>query len=505
MATAEAPLASVGAPAAAPSTGGTESSSAASSSTESTQSASVSTGAETSSEPIRPEQGEGSAAFLQRVIAEKNKAAAAEPAKPAEPKPAEKPAEVKPAVEQPKKGEEPKPATENKTGDEKPEATVEEDPFELEPRAPLEPSKLAATLRENPELAKQLDALGIKDSVFANARLAQKAARYEQHFSSPDDAAAAAEMSSNFGRLSEMFVGATDKESTRNLLKEFQKFSYVLDDDGNAVVDPTSRLPLTDGSVARFMDNVVDLYFDYKEAEAKRTGDENLLAAVETFRESTRGTSPAERDDLTEEQRVEAERLKTEKEEWARTQQADADRKHNEFETKVATSIEDEVGKMVNQLVDHTDLTDFNRQYVIDQIKEGIYDKLRVNPRFYAQRDKLAARPMSEKTMQARVGLAARYAKDVRNAVAAEVFKKANIRLKDQAAAAKSAADTRSQASRSDIKTGAQPPAPVKPPTIQELHQEIIRDYKAKNSGRDPSTAQMFQLVAEKKKRLGMR
>lgn len=435
--------------------------------------------------------------FAEKAAAEKDKPAAAPAAPAAEPKPGE---EV-PAVEKP---------AEDKPADDKdakqPDAAAEEEtPFEIEPQAPLPPTKLTELVKNAPpEVQAWLDANpDAKNSLYANARLASKVAKYEQHFESPEEAGDAVQDAKMYAELVQGFTGATGLPETRTLLGKIMELSYLRDDDGNVMVDPDSKAPLADGSVGRFMDNVLGLALDYYGGRAKNLNNEDLAAAVDTLKavREGRGTGSADQEDLTETQKAEAQRLKTEREDLDRTKTAENNRKYDEFERGVAVDTDKEVDKFLGSILDKTDLSDFNRKYVQDQIKEKVWAAVKDNPRFITQRDRLGQRAMGAKTRQERIALAMKYAKPTVEKLAREEFRRAGIRLKSQGDARKAASDAREAASRSEQKGAGQPAAPATLPKAGDLEEQVRQEYAKANNGREPSSAQILQGVMERKRK----
>jgi hypothetical protein len=347
--------------------------------------------------------GEHSQAFIQRRMKEKAAQAAAAPAEVAAPPKKDEPAAPKVEGADEKKdevveaGKEPAKEPVKEAVAAKEEADDEE--FSLDPLGPLPTKDLAVALEKNPELSAALEKAGIdRNTLFATARLAQRTAKYDELFNGDLDAAKQAHQDAgSFGELSEMFTDADSPDKTRGLLGKFMEFSYQLDEEGHPLLDPATKQPLTDGSVGRFMDNVLALVLDFQGSRAKAEKKEDLLAAIDILKAETglsRGTGSAEQEEgLSEELKAERTRIKAERDKLDSEKLADANRKSQEFETAVASGIESGLDSEIEKLLAHTDLQGGQKKWVADQIKERTTERLKNSKLFFSKLDALMRRP----------------------------------------------------------------------------------------------------------------
>jgi hypothetical protein len=471
-------------------------------------------------EPIRPNEGEGNAEFLQRVMkAGSEKKAAAEAAaaevpvvEPPKAEAAVPAAGDTPAVE----GVEAKPAVEAKPDaaavvePPKPEGEAEEE-FTLDPLGPLPIPELAAKFKEHPELAAALEKAGIeRNTLFATARLATKAAKYDEIFDGDlDTATTAKQQAERFADLGDRFTAIKDPETTRSFLQDLMSLSYQLDDDGNPVIDPATKQPKTDGSVGRFMDNVLGMALAYQENAGREKKDEDLLAAVDILKARTglsRGTASAEQENMTEEQKAREAAINSREQEIRRQEFEATSAREKEFEIKVASGIDTKLNDEIAKILSFTDLTgDLTKgqqKLVADEIREKVTERLKGSKIFFSKLDALMRRPMGDKTQQARVAHGINSARPLIPVIARQVLKEQGITLKAKASAKIAKSDAQAVATRSEIKTGGQPAKPAAAPNAQQLTEQVRTEFLAANK-REPTTAEMFQAIAQKKAQLG--
>lgn len=479
----------------------------------------VASAAPSASEPIKPNEGEGNAEFLQRVMkAGSEKKAAAEAAA----------AEV-PAIEPPKadaavpaagdtpavEGAEAKPVVEAKPPDaavvEPPKPEGEEEEFTLDPMGPLPTTELAAKFKEHPELTAALEKAGIeRNTLFATARLATKAAKYDEIFDGDlDTATTAKQQAERFADLGDRFTAIKDPETTRSFLQDLMSLSYQLDDDGNPVIDPATKQPKTDGSVGRFMDNVLGMALAYQENAGREKKDEDLLAAVDILKARTglsRGTASADQENLTEEQKAREAAINSREETFRRQEDAARSAREQEFEIKVASGIDTKLNDEIAKILSFTDLTgDLTKgqqKLVADEIREKVTERLKGSKIFFSKLDALMRRPMGDKTQQARVAHGINSARPLIPVIARAVLKEQGITLKAKVSAKIAKSDAQAVATRSEIKTGGQPAKPAAAPNAQQLTEQVRSEFLAANK-REPTTAEMFQAIALKKSQLG--
>jgi hypothetical protein len=376
---------------------------------------------------------------------------------------------------------------------------------------PLPTTELAAKFKEHPELAAALEKAGIeRNTLFATARLATKAAKYDEIFDGDLDTATTAKADAErLGEMVDMFANASDPDKTRGVLQKFMEFSYKLDEEGNPVIDPATNQPKTDGSVGRFMDNVLSMVLEFQTNRGKEAKDEDLLAAVDILKARTglsRGTASADQENLTEEQKAREAAINSREETFRRQEDAARSAREQEFEVKVASGIDTKLNDEIAKILSFTDLTgDLTKgqqKLVADEIREKVTERLKGSKIFFSKLDALMRRPMGEKTQQARIAHGINSARPLIPVIARAVLKEQGISLKAKTSAKITKSDAQEKAARSEIKTGGQPAKPAAAQTAQEMTETVRSEFLAANK-REPTTAEMFQAIALKKSQLG--
>jgi hypothetical protein len=470
------------------------------------------------------EFGESSASFFSRALQSKQEVAAKPEAAAATETPTETPKEGDvqndTPVETPK--EEVKP--EEKPTEEKPvENPEEEDKPSLDEPELVGIRDLAAKLKGDPELDKKLEEAGLKNAIFATARHAAKAGKVLEVFGDLETAQDAKGQAEQFGTLTQMMVNAQSVEDTHKLLGEMWKLSYVLDEEGNPVVDQATGQPKDDGTIGRFLSNVNQIANDFyaKQVEAgsappkfavdmlaawaaKHGDDPDLAAAMEIlqgkYQEQSGSASAPDYSALDAQTRARLEAADAREKEVAAREAADQQRQVQEFELKVGQGIDTKLDTEIESLFQNSALSDGQKKWAVDQVKTRVLDKLKASPMFFNKRDALARRPMSEKTANARIAHGINSARPLLVGIAREVVAELGVQIgaKREAGAAKLA--TQLAASKSEIRSGAQP---AKPQTMStaDLYKMAQEEARKESGGREPSSGAVMAKLAEIKAR----
>lgn len=483
----------------------------------------VSAGVTTPAPEMQP--GESPKGFIHRSREQRE----AEAAKAAEAGKAAEPAKVvEPAKTDEAKAAEAAKVAEAAKAEEKPAVEVpEEEPATLDEHVPIDPKSLAAKLSENPELAKALDAAGLKDSIFANARIAVKAQKILDVVGDEETATYMRGQAESFGEFQELFADSDTPDKTRALIGKMLEFSYLLDPaTGQPLKDEQGR-PLTDGTIGAFLENVFELQTEHrakfpdeavnspavgnlvlaylagleKQAGSLPEDDrEELKASIDILKARIdRGTASAKQEDQSEEQKAQAESLKTEKADLDRRQQEMLQKEHKEFEDAIGGDIEKGVSSLVDPWVNGSTiaLPEGVREAVGKQIREGIYDKLKGNRLFTDRRDELMRMGRSPETQKKRVALALNSAKLLVKSVAQPILRQFGATaIQNQEERNKKIA-AQVAASKSEIPGGGVAKA-AQAPANPELAQQVKDEYFAKHH-EYPDTKTLLRLVREKR------
>lgn len=452
--------------------------------------------------------GEGVAAYLKRTREARDTfektGKAAEPAKPA--------VEVKPAatVEAPKPTEAAKPTEPAKT-EEVPDPTKED---ELIPDAGLATTELAEKVKNDPELAAALEKSGLRNALFANARLADKANQFIKEFPGGFDEV---KFTKQYAAEREALEGGFTTVGTPQEVGQFftdvvMPMSYVLDENGQPVPDGRGSF-VTDGSVDRFIDNTVNLGLQLfpaqvfknlltlpngKEAVLKEIsslaaeGDDEMKAALEILEDrlgKRSSSSPAREPQSEQEKQLAAERaaVNAEKERLTQQRQTEAQQRDTDNERAVATSISSEANKLIDQVLGKFAISEFNKESAKEKIRNALYDRINEDQTFKMQAAQLARKQYGAKSHQERVGLALRTAKSYLWSVAQPIIKAAGGELVAQNQAKHQKIATQIDASKKEPKAGLTTPSgSAAPLTAAEVTAKARENLKAQ--GKDPSS-----------------
>lgn len=333
--------------------------------------------------------------------------------------------------------------SEKEEADRKAAATTEPG-GEIYDLAPIPTETLAAAIKAHPaETAAFLKATGLsEDQLFANSRLAGMAGEYmKAGLGTVQAAKHAVARAAAFHHLDDSFTNlkAGDIPGTGKFLSDvLLPLSYLRDENGQVRVDPETKMPLTDGSVFTFMDNVIGVKGDFRAKQIERDGEQAianifsspdlsrildavvaagkklggdrgdmLQAAAHALKGNGRAGDPANDENLPPEVKArlaEADRAKAEAK--TRTQEQD-ERETAAFETKVATFKESVLSesstafdKIIGDFLDKTSLKGetFVRPAVIAKIRAALFGNMSEDPLYLSQRDAISLGGPNAKT-----------------------------------------------------------------------------------------------------------
>lgn len=463
------------------------------------------TGAATESfkAPTR-EPGEEASAYLARSIAAKAKWQEDKKNPPA--KPEVKPTEAKP-VEQEVKPEE------AKTEEAKPAESEKVDEFAEEEG--IATSELAAKLKEDPELEAKLDAAGIKNQVFANARLADKANQFLQEFPGGlEDAKFAKQGATNFAMVDDAFSGVQDPQSFNEFIQKVMPLSYILGDDGNPVLDERGQ-PVHDGTVGRFVENAVAygasiypkgvveklLGSDHgKEAllqELQSMGagqDEELSAALEILTERiNRGASAPSEETSAEAKRLAQERKSVEAEKQALSQQRELSKRQEveQQDRAISTDMSNQVEGVLDSYISrYAWATEFEKNAAREEIKKLTYERIKSDPIFSSRAAASGRKAYSPAVHKERVGMAVAAFRANMAAASKVVLEKAGAKLISQQESKAKKIATQIAASKTETKGSSAIPAGK--PALTESQRGAVARENLRKAGQDPYDSRLL-------------
>lgn len=383
-------------------------------------------------------------------------------------------------------------------------------------------TELAEKLKADPDLAAKLEAAGIKDAVFANARLADKAIKFTEVFPGGlEDATFAKEQASTFGELDNVATAVVDVDSVKNFYQSLMPLSYVLDDAGNPIPDEAGGFK-TDGTVNRIIGSTVryavqqfpqDVFNEVmalpggkdmllKQIESLATGsdDDELKAALEIVQERFgQRASAAKNEPQTQKEKELFEKeqsLKAEKEGLDRQRQTAESQKAEDQERAVATDISSRIDKLIDSTFANFAIPEFNKKTAKEEIRKALYERISSDPVFKSQANQLSRKQYTEKAHTERVGLALRTAKSLLMTVARPVLKDAgaDVIRKQEAKLAK--ITTQAEVTQRTEPKGSSSPTGGAPQMTGAQEVQAAKESLAKKGNASPSTS---ELLAERR------
>jgi hypothetical protein len=388
--------------------------------------------------------------------------------------------------------------TQNGNAEVNPEAQAEEEiDFEPLPAGPLPPQELQSKLKEIPELNAILEQNPeLRNSLFAASRLAQKAVQYEEQFPGGiDEARIAAEGNRTFAEISDLITGIKDKKTAQEALRGMMRLSYVLDDEGNPVLDPETKTPVSDGTVGRLIEHTFGLGLDHWANIAQQKGDDELAAAIDVLRArafNTR-TAPAQ-ESISDEQRAQYEQLERERAELNRQQQAIESEKRQAFEQKADQAYYRHVDNLLNRVLAKANLADADKQAIYEEIKVRVDKALAQNPQFLSAQEAIWRRQgYGEKKLNDLTALGSQWVNAVLPGIARQVLQSKGQQIIAGQAAKQAQIKRQEQASRSEAKSAMRHVAPNAKST-DEVHAQARKEF-AEKFGREPNTVELLRAV----------
>lgn len=368
----------------------------------------------------------------------------------------------------------------------------------LSPKALAENPDLKPILEKNPEFKGQL---------MKTARLASEAAKYQELFNTPEQAATAHELATSFAPLRESFQAIQQPDDARNVLKQIADLSVVTDEQGNPVLE--NGKPVIHESFATFLDGVFAqvLGFEQKRMQAgvepgpaasaaalavlefERSrlqkeadkGDEDaqgLLAALDTLKERISPARSQASEEIPEHVKQRQADLDRREQELNRQQQEARQQATLAFEEKFNTAIDKSVVPLIDRILDKMAVPDFNRDTAKARIVEDLGDRLLANQHYVSAAKALKGKGISDDVLKQRVALAMRNVQEILADVARPIITEAKGSFKKSQDAKSAKLASQIEASRSEPKGGTAAPTPAPVPKKHEQLAEFRRQYR---------------------------
>src|SRR5690348_98036 len=172
-------------------------------------------------------------------------------------------------------------------------------------------------------------------------------------------------------------------------------------------------------------DHLFHSQLDYVRNKAEKTGNHELLAALDVIRDSVSPSSPA-LDELPPHLQAAADSINRREQELTRRQQAAAAAEAEAFELAVGEEASGKINALVEPVLEKAALSDFVRQTAREKIESAIVDSLGRNRFFQARMAELKRFPMTDETMQQRLNLLMTHVHSIAGPIVRQVLREAS-------------------------------------------------------------------------------
>lgn len=449
----------------------------------------------------------------------------------------DKAAEAKRVADQAKTPEqvaaETKAAEDKKLADDAAAKKLQEDgASEYDDYSPVTTEKLAE-MAKDPDFQKLLEKYqATEGDMFATSRLADKAVKLMQIHPTLEAAQHSKMQASAFHQLSDAFTGIKpgDIGSTSKFLHDtLLPMSYLRDEQGKVMTDKASGLPMTDGTVFSFMENIYDTRNDFLAGKIEKAGTEAAIGAVLSTPSFTKilnsiakvaekmggdrgemikaavdelkgcgkaGSPSGNEDDLPESVKArlaEADRVTkdaaTRKQELDTREAAVTEKRISDFKTGVLNESSTEIDSMIGGFLDKTSLKDdkFLRSTVMQKVRDALYENMAADDLYLSQRDYLTLSGMTKTTHNAWKSLNIREAKARLKSIADPILAEAGAKKISRAQERQQSITTQKDQSRVEPKGGVSTALPHA--QVTDDHQLLAQaKQNLRDAGKDVDT-----------------
>jgi len=264
----------------------------------------------------------------------------------------------------------------------------------------------------------------LRNAMFRNARLASEAAGYKEIFPDLDSARYAANQAAAFADLDHAFMRGDSRQGAEQFFGKWAQMAMLTDENGNVVRDQNGN-PRMHGSWNAVNQHIFDSQLDFVRKNAERTGDHELVAALDVIRE---GVSPSSRatDGLPPHLRAAADSINRREQELLRQQFAQQERDALAFDESVGEEASDKINAFVQPVLEKAALSDFVRETAQEKIENAIVESLNSNRFFQSRLAELTRLPASEETRQQRLNLIMTHVQAIAGPIVRQVLREAS-------------------------------------------------------------------------------
>lgn len=335
--------------------------------------------------------------------------------------------------------------------------------FTTDVDSPVGPQALSAKIDANPALKAALEKdPDLKNAVFANARRAERADKYDEIVGSPDEAQVAMSGYNTFNTLSD-HMGAIEDGKFETLTPFFNALleqTALRDENGQAVKNADGSFKTT-GAVGRMVKTIFSERLAILEAKARAEGNDELLASLDTVMESAglRAASSADEDGLSEEMKQEKASIAAERKALDEQKQAGFARDLEASDARVDSKTDTVLDSSIKAILDRaTGLDSFSRGKVEGDMRKNLFKIIRNSTSYKNQRNTIERMPLGPKREAEVVRLNTRFVNDHLRKVAITTLAEAGISIEGKNAARQERQAARQTAAQSDARTS-MPPA----------------------------------------------
>ena len=289
----------------------------------------------------------------------------------------------------------------------------------------LSTKSLNDRINSNAALRQALEAdQPLRNAMFRNARLASEAAGYKEIFPDLDSARYAADQAASFGNLDHAFLNAGSKDGAEQFLSRWAQMALLTDDNGNVLRDQQGN-PRMHNAWSSVNQHIFDSQLDFVRRKAERSGDHELVAALDVIRENVSPSFPAT-DELPPHLRAAADSINRREQELTRQQLMQQESAARAFEDSVGQETSEKINALVQPALEKAALSDFVRQTAREKIENAIVEGLG-NSRFFQSRmAELSRFPLTEENRQQRLNLIMTHVQAIAGPIVRQVLRDAS-------------------------------------------------------------------------------
>lgn len=264
----------------------------------------------------------------------------------------------------------------------------------------------------------------LRNAMFRNARLASEAAGFKEIFPDLDSARYAAEQAASFAGLDHAFMNAGSKQGAEQFLSRWAQMAMLTDDNGNVVRDQQGN-PRMHSAWSSVNQHIFDSQLDFVRRKAERSGDHELVAALDVIRENVSPSFPAT-DELPPHLRAAADSINRREQELTRQQLMQQQKAAEAFEDSVGQETSEKINALVQPALEKAALSDFVRQTAREKIENAIVEGLSNNRFFQSRMAELSRFPASEENRQQRLNIIMTHVQAIAGPIVRQVLREAS-------------------------------------------------------------------------------